>query len=496
MTRQILNDGETYGVIRGKINSNFLELYSGQLTSGDVLLKNNNTPYVPTNPYNPATKDYIDSSIQSNVISIYDPLSIQADAFDRGNHHSMMSAIYISQDADNRLVTDVEKNIWSNKEDSIGSKGTAFNKNFGTISGTVATGDHVHTGTYEPFNANIQTHIATTTGNPHNVTKAEVGLSLVDNIGNSNRVYNDFTPQTEANYPLYQQGRLFYDSTNDSLAVYNGVSNLIQQLGQEFFVRVWNDSGADISVGAAVVFSGNIKPTSGEPSIKLAVSDTLSNANVTGIATHTITNGGVGFVVCIGNVHGVDTSSFTAGDILYLSDTVAGSFRNTPPDIPSICAVVVKADVVGQIFVRITPNIVLPTTVGFLEGLSSPISVTTSYQNIVNYTSSDAIISAVDTSLGTIGIPASRKYRATLNLSISFTSSAQTRTITLQLWDVDSTSQLAVKNLTIPIDTTIATRSISALFDGIQGNDIVVRILADIAISVTFDDMSFEIVSV
>jgi hypothetical protein len=36
-------------------------------------------------------------------------------------------------------------------------------------------------GSYEPANANIQSHISTTTGNPHNVTKTDVGLGNVTN---------------------------------------------------------------------------------------------------------------------------------------------------------------------------------------------------------------------------------------------------------------------------------------------------------------------------
>jgi hypothetical protein len=45
----------------------------------------------------------------------------------------------------------------------------------------LATSDHNHDGTYEPANSNIQTHIETITGNPHSVTKDEVGLGNVTN---------------------------------------------------------------------------------------------------------------------------------------------------------------------------------------------------------------------------------------------------------------------------------------------------------------------------
>ena len=45
---------------------------------------------------------------------------------------------------------------------------------------------HVHTGVYEPANANIQSHI-TNTSNPHSVTKAQVGLTNVDNTSDANK---------------------------------------------------------------------------------------------------------------------------------------------------------------------------------------------------------------------------------------------------------------------------------------------------------------------
>ncbi|OGV50910.1 MAG: hypothetical protein A2X49_05725 [Lentisphaerae bacterium GWF2_52_8] len=51
--------------------------------------------------------------------------------------------------------------------------GDSATKNVGTASGTVAAGDHAHTGTYEPANANIQSHISSTS-NPHSVTAAQV----------------------------------------------------------------------------------------------------------------------------------------------------------------------------------------------------------------------------------------------------------------------------------------------------------------------------------
>lgn len=45
---------------------------------------------------------------------------------------------------------------------------------------------HTHTGTYEPANANIQSHISSTE-NPHSVTKTQVGLGNVDNTSDLNK---------------------------------------------------------------------------------------------------------------------------------------------------------------------------------------------------------------------------------------------------------------------------------------------------------------------
>lgn len=54
------------------------------------------------------------------------------------------------------------------------------NGDVGTTAGTLAIGDHTHSGVYEPANANIQTHISSVS-NPHGVDKADVSLGNVTN---------------------------------------------------------------------------------------------------------------------------------------------------------------------------------------------------------------------------------------------------------------------------------------------------------------------------
>lgn len=179
MARQDIENGKTVGEWRGILNANFIELYEIKASKTEVLVKTNTTPYFPTTPYHPATKGYADG-LDSAVRTTYDPTSVGGDAFDRSNHHGTQPASSVQQDADNRFASDAEKAIWSGKEDAIGAKGTAFNKDFGTTPGTASAGDHNHSTAYEPKNTNIQTHIGST-GNPHGVNADNVNCLAKDN---------------------------------------------------------------------------------------------------------------------------------------------------------------------------------------------------------------------------------------------------------------------------------------------------------------------------
>jgi uncharacterized Zn-binding protein involved in type VI secretion len=67
----------------------------------------------------------------------------------------------------------------------INAKAADSDKLDGIDSTGFATSGHNHTGTYEPANANIQTHISTT-GNPHGLTKTDISLGNVANVDQTN----------------------------------------------------------------------------------------------------------------------------------------------------------------------------------------------------------------------------------------------------------------------------------------------------------------------
>jgi len=179
MTIQTINDGDLLGVFRGKANANFAELDATKLVSSQVLIKTNTTVYTPALDYHPATKLYADQ-LQTNWDTVYDPNNINADVFNRTNHTGTQLPSSIATDSGNRFMTDAERLLWNQKEDALGVKNTAFNKNFGTTVETVSEGNHIHT-EYEAADPDISTHITQIIGNPHQVTKAEVGLPLADN---------------------------------------------------------------------------------------------------------------------------------------------------------------------------------------------------------------------------------------------------------------------------------------------------------------------------
>jgi len=108
-----------------------------------------------------------------------------------------------------------------------------------------------------------------------------------------------------------------YDDANNELLI---DSNHVE-------VNCTNNSGASIPKGTPVYQTG----VSGN-NIAIAPADADDSAKMPaiGITTSTLANGAEGTVVVLGVVNGLDTSSFSAGDTVYIS-TTAGGLTTTPP---------------------------------------------------------------------------------------------------------------------------------------------------------------------
>lgn len=135
---------------------------------------------------------------------------------------------------------------------------------------------------------------------------------------------------TVANKPAYEEGRLFYDKAFGALAFYNDESDITLQIGQEDYIRVYNDTGATISNGTPVYLTGESGAT---PTVSVARADsTPEEAQAVGLATHDIENNTIGYVTVRGLIADVDTSHLTVGAPVHVA--VGGGTVTESPSYP------------------------------------------------------------------------------------------------------------------------------------------------------------------
>ena len=139
--------------------------------------------------------------------------------------------------------------------------------------------------------------------------------------------------------------------------------NVMLQVGQETYIYAKNTSGGAIDNGTPVMFTGTLG-ASGKLTFSKAVADgSITSLYMMGVATEDIPNNGFGYITSFGKVRGFNTSgapygqSWTDGDIIYFSPTVAGGWTNVLPVAPYLdlpVAVVLNAATggSGSIFVR------------------------------------------------------------------------------------------------------------------------------------------------
>jgi hypothetical protein len=124
--------------------------------------------------------------------------------------------------------------------------------------------------------------------------------------------------------------------------------------------EVKNQTGSTIPKGTVVGFAGTVGSSG-----RLLVAPFLANGSqpsdyVVGIITTDLVDGADGLAIDHGKLRGVDTSAFTAGDILYASSTVAGGLTDTVPAAPNnkvtVAAVVLSDPTNGTLEIRVTPG--------------------------------------------------------------------------------------------------------------------------------------------
>jgi hypothetical protein len=160
-------------------------------------------------------------------------------------------------------------------------------------------------------------------------------LQISGSINNVDFIDFDKNNIIGTNEPAWKEGRVFYDSGSGALAVYNWEQDITLNVGQEQWLRARNQTGVTITNGSVVRLLGAIGD---RPTVALAQAtdqtNTFSTGNeIVGIATHDIENGTDGFITTFGIVNGLNTAAFTAGDLLWVSQS-AGQFTNIAPGPP------------------------------------------------------------------------------------------------------------------------------------------------------------------
>lgn len=149
------------------------------------------------------------------------------------------------------------------------------------------------------------------------------------------------------------QNQAYWDAGNHTVSInVDSAAGVSLQLGQEQYVRAVNKTGVTIPNGSVVYING---AQGNRPTIMLAQADSVSTSSIIGVATQNIANNAEGFVTTLGVVNGVNTTSYTEGDNLYLSATTAGGLTTTAPSSPyftTFVATALNSTVNGSIFVR------------------------------------------------------------------------------------------------------------------------------------------------
>lgn len=182
------------------------------------------------------------------------------------------------------------------------------------------------------------------------------GLSTAPAVENNNSLATDYV-DFDQNAPFMDKAaRLGWNNVDQTLNL--GMDyGVIQQIGEETYARVGNTTGSTIPNGTVVGFAG-------ATSNALLVAPYLANGAqptlyILGVMTHDLPDSGEkGYCTTWGFVRDVDTSAFSAGDILYASPSVAGALTNVKPTAPNnvipLAACIISDATNGVIFVRPT----------------------------------------------------------------------------------------------------------------------------------------------
>lgn len=137
---------------------------------------------------------------------------------------------------------------------------------------------------------------------------------------------------------VFEEGEVLYTTDTKSFFIGDGVTAGGNQIGgttaaELLKTEVHNATGATLTSGQVVYLSGN---TGNKPNAVLAKADDEATSSKTiGLIILNIANNANGDIATDGLLSDINTSAFAPGDLLWLSDSVAGGVTTVAPDTPN-----------------------------------------------------------------------------------------------------------------------------------------------------------------
>ncbi len=148
--------------------------------------------------------------------------------------------------------------------------------------------------------------------------------------------------QNAISNPVFLEGRLFYDTDTHAVSYYNNISDVTINVARELLIEIFNNTGVTITNGQVCQINGAVGD---HATVKLSQANVVSDAFVTGVATHDIEDNTLGYIAVFGQVGGINTSGFLEGDLLFVSADTAGLLVNEEQEILSLVGIVITSDV-------------------------------------------------------------------------------------------------------------------------------------------------------
>jgi hypothetical protein len=194
------------------------------------------------------------------------------------------------------------------------------------------------------------------------ITISTPNLQQVTDVGNTttnlietNGVKSDYFLLDTTATPTPQTGMMFWDQDTQTPDIQLD-SQLAGRVFQDEFWYVKNQTGSQINKGTVVRAVGTLGASSRILVAPMVADGSVPAKFILGIAAENIPNGGDGSVMRVGKIRQINTSMFSAGDVLYANPASPGGLIATLPQAPNLklaVAFVVHAANNGVLAVRV-----------------------------------------------------------------------------------------------------------------------------------------------